>query len=125
GAYSYQGEAARAQALLAQAQDGLDRTRRAAQIELERLRQDAASTAQRAASYDGDILPRARKVAEQAELAYNKGALSLSDLLDARRTLRSTELDALSARTDHAKALGAWRLRSQADAMALRDPSHP
>ena len=56
---------------------------------------------------------RARQVAQNAELAYSKGALPLSDLLDARRTLRATALEALSARQDHAKALGAWQLRAQ------------
>jgi len=56
-------------------------------------------------------------VAQSAELAYAKGALPLSDLLDARRTLRATALEALAARQDHAKALGAWQLRTQPQAL--------
>ncbi|MEQ1658125.1 MAG: TolC family protein, partial [Hylemonella sp.] len=63
-------------------------------------------------AYDTEILPRSRRVAEGAELAYRKGALSLTDLLDARRTLRATVLDAVAARSEHAKVQGAWQLRS-------------
>ena len=53
-----------------------------------------------------------------AETAYGKGAIPLTDLLDARRTLRATLLDALAARTDYAKAAGAWQLRTQPQAAA-------
>lgn len=111
--YSYQGEIARASAQLVLAHDALEKTRRLASAELQRLRQEALGTAQRAQRYETDILPRARRVAENAELAYGKGALSLTDLLDARRTLRATMLDALASRTDFAKAAGAWQLRTQ------------
>ncbi len=113
--YSYQGEIARAAAQLAQAQDALEKVRRLAQAELQGLQQLTLSTAQRAQRYETEILPRARKVADGAELAYSKGALSLTDLLDARRTLRSTLLDALNARTDYARASVAWQLRTQTD----------
>jgi len=116
--YGYQGEIARASAQLAQAQDALEKTRRLARAELQRLQQEALNSAQRARTYETDILPRARKVADGAELAYAKGALSLTDLLDARRTLRATLLDALAARTDFAKTAGAWLLRTRPDAAA-------
>jgi outer membrane protein, heavy metal efflux system len=122
--YSYQGEIARATAQLAQAQDALERTRRQAHGELQRLQQEALNAAQRARMYEVDILPRARKVAEGAELAYAKGAMSLTDLLDARRTLRATLLDALTARTDQAKAAGAWQLRTQVATSTPATPSH-
>ncbi len=111
--YSYQGEIARSAAQLALAQDALEKVRRLAQAELQGLQQLTLSTAQRAQSYEVEILPRARKVADGAELAYSKGALSLTDLLDARRTLRSTLLDALNARTDYARATTALQLRTQ------------
>ncbi|MDD2547772.1 MAG: TolC family protein [Burkholderiaceae bacterium] len=115
--YAYEGEIGRAQAQQAQAQQALDKVRRLAELDLRRLQQELASATQRLASLDAGILPRARQVAENAELAYAKGALSLTDLLDARRTLRATVLDALSARADHAKALGAWWLRTQPDTL--------
>jgi outer membrane protein, heavy metal efflux system len=114
--YSYQGEIGRATAQLALAQDALEKLRRQAYAELQRLQHETLSTAQRAQIYDTNILPRARKVAESSELAYSKGALSLTDLLDARRTLRATLLDALAARTDYARAAGAWQLRTQPEA---------
>jgi cobalt-zinc-cadmium efflux system outer membrane protein len=121
--YSYQGEIGRAAALLAQAQDALEKLRRQARAELQRLQHEALSTAQRAQAYETHILPRARKVAEGAELAFAKGAMPLTDLLDARRTLRATLVDALAARTDHARAAGIWQLRTQADATALPAPT--
>ena len=110
--YGYEGEIGRATAQLALAQDALEKTRRLARQELQRLQQEVQSTGARASAYNTEILPRARRVADGAELAYRKGALSLTDLLDARRTLRATVLDAVAARSDHAKALGAWQLRT-------------
>ena len=110
--YGYEGEIGRASAQLALAQDALEKTRRAARLELQRLQHEVQSSAARTGAYEREILPRARRVAEGAELAYRKGALSLTDLLDARRTLRATVLDAVAARSEHAKALGAWQLRS-------------
>lgn len=110
--YGYEGEIGRSSAQLALAQDALEKTRRAARLELQRLQHEVQSTGARASAYESEILPRARRVAEGAELAYRKGALSLTDLIDARRTLRATVLDAVAARNEHAKALGAWQLRS-------------
>ena len=111
GGYNFQGEVARAQAQLDQAQDQLEKTRRAASTDLQRLQQDRQGAAARALSYETTILPRARKVAEMAEFAYNKGAMSLTELIDARRTLRTILIEDLAARTDHAKAAQAWKLR--------------
>ena len=110
--YHYEGEIGRAQAQLDQARDALDKVRLGAHIELQRLRAEAGAAALRADRFDAQIVPRSREVAERAELAYSKGALPLTDLLDARRTLRAVLLDALAARADLAKALGAWQLRS-------------
>ena len=111
GSYNFQGEIARAQAQLNQAEDTLEKTRRLGAADFQRLQQDQRGAAARALSYDTTILPRARKVAEMAELAYSKGAMSLTELIDARRTLRSILIEALSARTDHAKAAQAWLIR--------------
>ncbi|MDA8523294.1 TolC family protein [Acidovorax sp. NCPPB 4044] len=111
--YQYQGEIGRAQADYAKAQDALDNTRRLALLDLLHLRQAQESASRRAADYDQGVLPRARQVADNAELAYRKGAIALTDLLDAQRTLRATLLDALSARADYAKARGAWLLRTR------------
>lgn len=115
--YRFDGEIGRAQAELSAAQDALDKTRRLALLDLQSLQQQAASAARRAAGYADGIVPRAREVAQSAELAYTKGAISLTDLLDARRTLRATLLEALDARADHAKARGSWLLRTQPQAL--------
>ena len=112
GGHNYEAEVDRALALLSQTQDALDRTRLAGLGELHRQQQELVASTQRVRSVDADIVPRARRVAELAEMAYAKGALSLTDLLDARRTLRNTLLEAISARADYARALGAWQLRT-------------
>ncbi len=93
-------------------QDLLQKTRLQARSELLALQQGWQASAQRLKIYDEHILPQATQVAAQAELAYSKGGLTLTDLLDARRTLKTTQLEALSVRSEHAKALGTWRLRS-------------
>ena len=111
GSYNFQGEIARAQAQLSQAEDALEKTRQTAVADYQRLQQDRQGTAAKALSYETTILPRARKVAELAELAYSKGAMSLTELIDARRTLRSILIEALNARTDHAKAAQAWVIK--------------
>ena len=111
GSYNFQGEITRAQAQLSQAEDTLEKTRRAAIADLQRLQQDRLGSAARALSYETTILPRARNVAQLAELAYSKGAMSLTELIDARRTLRTILIEALIARTDHAKAAQAWMIR--------------
>ena len=111
GSYNFQGEIARAQAQLNQTEDALEKTRRLAAADYQKLQLDRQGSAARALSYETTILPRARKVAEMAELAYSKGAMSLTELIDARRTLRTILIEALNARTDHAKAALAWQLR--------------
>lgn len=111
--YRYEGEVARAQAQLAQTREQLDRTRRDAGAESERLGAEIAAAAERARRYDQDITPRSIEVAERAELAYRKGALGLTDLLDARRTLRAALIDQLAARADLAKAVVALQLRTR------------
>lgn len=112
GGYNFQGEIARAQALQNQAEDALDKVRRAALADLQRLQQEKQGFAARAQRYQTVIVPLAQQVADMAELAYSKGAMSLTDLIDARRTLRTTLLEAIAARTDYAKAASAWQLRS-------------
>ena len=54
-------------------------------------------------------LPAARKAASVAEFAYKNGASSLLDLLDARRSLRAVELDAIDARANEARAIARLR----------------
>ncbi|WP_229722867.1 TolC family protein [Xylophilus rhododendri] len=111
--YGYEGEIGRAQASYTQAEDALDKARRDAVLELQGLQQSALTAQRRTQGYEAEILPRARRVAEGAEMAFKRGAIPLVDLLDARRTLRATLLEAIDARTDYAKAAGAWTLQTQ------------
>jgi outer membrane protein, heavy metal efflux system len=113
GGYSFQGEIDRASAQLAIAEAQLDRTRHAATNDELRLTQELTSNHTRAKSYTEGIAPAARRVADQAELAYNKGALSLTDLLEARRTWRATTLESIAAQTDFDKAHTAYLIRSE------------
>lgn len=112
--YDYEGEIGRAQAQLLQAQELLSQTQTNARADLQRMLDEYRAATQRETLYAEKIVPRARRVAQQAELAYTKGALSLTDLLDARRTLRSTLIDAAFTRADYAKAQTAWQLRTEA-----------
>jgi cobalt-zinc-cadmium efflux system outer membrane protein len=108
----FDGEIRRALAQKDQAQDLLDKTRIQARAELLGVMQAWQSQSERLQRYEARILPQARQVAAQAELAYSKGGLSLTDLLDARRTLRATTIEATGVRNEHAQAQGAWRLRT-------------
>ena len=110
--YRFEGEIGRASALHSQSQDLLERTRLGARAELQTLLQAWDAARERLQTYERDILPRAQRVAQQAELAYTQGALTLTDLLDARRTLRTTRLEAIAAQADFAKAQGTWQLRT-------------
>jgi len=112
--YDYEGEIGRAQAQLAQAESQLVQTETNARADLQRMLDEYRAATQRETLYSENIVPRARRVAQQAELAYTKGALSLTDLLDARRTLRSTLIEAAFTRADYAKAQTAWQLRTEA-----------
>ncbi len=108
----FEGDIGRALAQKDLAQDLLDKTRFQARAELLTLQQAWQSQTARLQTYESRILPQARQVAAQAELAYTQGGLTLTDLLDARRTLRATQLEAVGVHNEHAKALGAWQLRT-------------
>lgn len=112
GSQRFDGEIARALAQEQQSQDLLQKVRLQARSELTALLQAWQASAERLKIYEEQILPQATQVAAQAELAYSKGGLTLTDLLDARRTLKATQLEALNVRNEHAKALGTWQLRS-------------
>ena len=74
-----------------------------------RAASDLAAAAERLERYDSTLLEAAQRSAQAAEFAFQRGVTSVLEVLDARRTLRAVRLEALAARTDHAKALAAWR----------------
>jgi cobalt-zinc-cadmium efflux system outer membrane protein len=90
--HSYEGELRRAEVDLGATRDNLERVRALARGEMERAWSELQSASERVTRYDSGLLQEARRAAEAAEFAYRNGALSIMDLLDARRTLRATQI---------------------------------
>lgn len=107
---TYDGEIARAEAELDAAREMSERTLAMARGEVDQSRSDLLSASDRRQRFETVLLADARRVIDAAEFAYRKGAASLMDLLDARRTWRQVQLEAATARADHARALAAWRI---------------
>ena len=107
--YYYDGEIRRAEADFAVAQDNLQRVRALAAAELRKAASDVASSAERVQRLREVLLAAAEKAAQGAEFAYSRGAIGVMDVLDARRQLTATRLEAVAVQADYAKALAAWR----------------
>ena len=88
--------------------DALVKVRAVAITEISRAASDLRAATERRARYDGSLLAAAQRSAAAAEFAFQRGATSVLEVLDARRTLRAVELEGLTARADYAKALYAW-----------------
>lgn len=107
--YGYEGEIRRAESDLQTAREQLGQVRAMALADAARARSDLEAAAQRSQRYEDELLAEAERAARAAEFAYKHGALGLMDLLDARRTYKATQIDAVTARADYAKALAAWQ----------------
>jgi cobalt-zinc-cadmium efflux system outer membrane protein len=107
--YYYEGEIRRAEVDYSAAMEALDKVRAQARTDIARAFSDLQATGERVQRYDESLLVEAKRAADSAEFAYKNGAIGVMDLLDARRTLRSIQVDAALARNDHAKALAAWQ----------------
>ena len=95
----------RSAALAADAADQtLARIRGAALNEVLRLLTDQRSAGERLQRYETQILPAAKRSADAAEFAFDRGAIAIMDVLDVRRTYRQTQLEAIAVRAEHAKA---------------------
>ncbi len=105
----YEGEIERAEAAFLAAQLNLERVRLLAAGEIGRARAELASAIERLQRYDETLLRESQSAATAAEAAYERGGLAVMDLLDARRTLYSTRIDAAVARNEHAKSQAAWK----------------
>lgn len=103
--HGYEGEIARATSDYEAAKEVLAHTEANAKSEWERINADVASAEINLDILQKEQLPRAEDVANTVELGYKKGALSLLDLLDARRMLRQTRLDTLNAHANLARAV--------------------
>ena len=99
-----------------EAQSQLEKVKAAALAD-HRIQQEALDTAlARVDRLDKQLLPQAREALKGAEFARQQGALSLQDVLDARRALHAAELDAAMAHADAAKAWTALTMTSQGNA---------
>lgn len=111
--YAYEGELAQAETAYTVAEEAQETIRLQARQEAVRAKEDLAIVAERRHRTESESLPEARRVSEAAEFAYRKGAIGLTDLLDARRTLRALELEAVATQVEYAKARAAWLAATQ------------
>ena len=116
--YDFAGDIQKAEVDRYAALDALARARAVARNELARAAADLNASGERVARFDGSLLGAANRSAQASEFAFSRGAISVLEVLDARRTLRAVRLEALGARADYARALGAWRA-AQASVQAL------
>jgi len=106
--YYYEGEIQRSEVDYNGALEALDKVRAQARAELGRTLSDLQAAAERLQRYDDSLSVEAKKAADSVEFAYKNGAIGVMDLLDARRTLRTIQIDSATARNDYSKALAAW-----------------
>ena len=106
--YYYEGEIQRSEVDYNAALEALDKVRAQARAELSRTLSDLQAAAERLRRYDESLSVEAKKAADAVEFAYKNGAIGVMDLLDARRTLRTIQIDSATARNDYSKALAAW-----------------
>lgn len=128
--HRYGGEARRAEVDYYAALDERNRVLLEAQNEIERQRNQLEATRQSLAEMRESVLPAAESVANSAEFSYSRGASNVLDLLDARRALRQTRLDAAEAQGNYAKALSAYRAAlqvssTQSEGMKPATPANP
>uniref|UniRef100_UPI00358EB027 TolC family protein n=1 Tax=Cupriavidus taiwanensis TaxID=164546 RepID=UPI00358EB027 len=116
--HSNGGEARRAEVDYYAALDDRNRVMLEAGNEIDRLRSQLETARQSLRQMRDEVLPAAESVAGNAEFAYSKGASGVLDLLDARRALRQTRLDAVGAQGEYAKALSAYRAALQTSTTA-------
>jgi cobalt-zinc-cadmium efflux system outer membrane protein len=116
--YDFSGDIQKAEVDRYSAMDALARARAVAGNELRRAAGDLNAAVDRLERFDTSLLGAANQSAQAAEFAFKRGATSVLEVLDARRTLRAVRIEALVARSDYAKALAAWRA-AQSTAQAL------
>ncbi|MBC3936857.1 TolC family protein [Undibacterium sp. CY7W] len=111
--YAYQGEISLAEKNVDSAREILEKTKENARFELLNIQESARSAQEKVQRFQQELLQAARQSASAAEFAFKNGAIGVTDLLDARRIYRTTELDAINAQADYAKALSALRISIQ------------
>lgn len=114
----YEGEIQRAVADRNVAEESLKHIKTSAEAELQQAMAEVNNSLIRLNNYKSDVLDQARTAAEAAEYAYHRGALNLTDLLDARRAWQSLIIDMLDAQNDYAGALADWRAATASNSEA-------
>jgi cobalt-zinc-cadmium efflux system outer membrane protein len=117
--YQFEGEIKKAEVAVNSAEEDLERTRALARADIARARADLESAQERVQRYSDSLLKEAQRAADAAEYAYKRGAVGVTDLLDARRTWYATRLDAAAAQADYAKALAAWQAATGSGAAGI------
>ncbi|QJU59137.1 TolC family protein [Sphingomonas sp. AP4-R1] len=105
----YSGEVDAAGTALVQAEADARKALATATAEIVIARRALEEAIRRRQLFDQSELPAAHRAADVAEFAYTNGATSLLQLLDARRALRTTELGAIDAHSDEARAIARVR----------------
>ena len=108
GAKRWRGEQQRAEADYDAAVLERQQLKRMASAELDQLRHALVSASDRRHEYEQLQGPAAQQSLDGLELAYRRGAATLTDLLDARRSWREFQSDLIEARLAHAAALARW-----------------
>lgn len=111
--YQHEGEIQKAYVQLEAAEADLQRIRNITLTEMSRARDALTNIASRIERLQTGVIPRAREAANSAEFAYNNGASSLTDLMDARRALQALLLDAVDVYAAYQKALQVWQIESR------------
>lgn len=101
----YEGEIALAMSNEDAAKEALARVEANAKSEWQHINANVESAQENLQLMQKELLPRAESVAHTVESGYSKGALGLLDLLEARRMLRQTRLDTLTARASFARSI--------------------
>ena len=102
--YDYRGDIARSEADYTAAEQQLVATRSAIDSEQSRLRAELDASQSRYTRLRDVVLPAAEKAARGADVAIQKGGMSLTDYLDTQRSLRAARIETIQARADLARA---------------------
>ncbi|MDO9218926.1 MAG: TolC family protein [Lacisediminimonas sp.] len=105
----FEGEIRAAIAQVDTAQELVHKAQRQAESEMQRAQNELQSARTRLAMFQDQLSRSAQRAVDAAEFAFRNGAISVTDLLDTRRTYRAVAIDELQARVDYARADAAWR----------------
>ncbi|MEX8513716.1 MAG: TolC family protein [Leptothrix ochracea] len=111
--YSFEGEQRKAEVDLNMSRLQRQRSEMSAQADQAIAQEQLKAATLRRSELDGPAQQAARQALDGMELAYRKGAASLTDVLDARRQWQALQLDLVQARADEAKALSTWLAATQ------------